>query len=55
MKRILRLDEDDILNILMEHFDVRPSQITSIYTDIEDEKAKEIETKFFIEVEEGEK
>lgn len=54
MKKILRLDEDDITNILMEHFDVRPSQITSIYTDVEDDNGN-IETKFFIEVEEERK
>lgn len=52
MKRILRLDEDDIMSILMEHYDVRPSQITSIYTDVENENG-DIETKFFVEIEEN--
>ena len=52
MKRILRLDEDDITGILMEHYDVRPSQITSIYTDVEDEDGN-VETKFFVEIEEN--
>jgi len=48
MKRILRLDEDDITGIIMEYYDVRPSQITSTYIDVEDE------TKFFVEIEENE-
>lgn len=47
MKRILRLDEDDIIGIIMEHYDLRPSQITSTYTNVEDE------TKFFVEIEEN--
>ena len=53
MKKILRLDEDDITGILMEHFDVRPSQVTSLYTDIKDEETDEIETRFFVEIEQG--
>ena len=52
MKRLMRLDEDDIVEILMEHFDVRPSQITSIYTDVLNKDTEEVETKFFVEVEE---
>lgn len=52
MKRFVRLNEEDICNILMEHFDVRPSQITSLYTDIEDAESGDVETKFFVEIEE---
>ena len=53
MKRVIRLDEDDISKIIMEHFDARPSQVTSLYIDEEDETG-EIDTKFYIEVEENE-
>ena len=52
MKRILRFDEDDITGILMEHYDVRPSQITALYTDVEDAESGDVETKFFVEIEE---
>ena len=54
MKRFIRLDENDICNILMEHFDIRPSQITTIYTDKENEETEEVETKFFVEIEQDE-
>jgi len=33
MKRILRLYEKDIKNILVEYFNCRPSEILSIYTE----------------------
>ena len=53
MKRIMRLDEDDITGILAEHFDVRPSQVVSYYADVEDEETNESETRFFVEIEQG--
>ena len=53
MKRVIRLDEDDIAKIVTEHFDVRPSQVTSLYIDEETED-DEVSTKFYIEVEENE-
>lgn len=32
MKIIRRLDEEDIRNIIMEYFDVRPSQVRTYHT-----------------------
>ena len=52
MKRILRLDEDDIVRILAKCYKVQPNQIRAYYTETEDEDG-DIETKFFIEVEEN--
>ena len=33
MKRYMRLYEDDLRNLVMEHYDVRPSQVTTCYTE----------------------
>lgn len=51
MKRILRLYEKDIKNILVEYFNCRPSEILSIYTEEQDETG-DIVPIFYIEVEE---
>ncbi len=51
MKHILRLDENDILKIIQERFDVRKSQVTAFY-DVDEE---ENETKFYVEIEKDEK
>ena len=51
MKHIIRLDEDDILKIVQERFNVRKSQITAFY-DVDEE---ENETKFYVEIEHEEK
>lgn len=50
MKKLLRFYEDDLKNIIMEQYDVRPSQITSIYTEDYDE-GEHLEPIFYIEVE----
>ena len=51
MKHILRLDENDILKIIQERFDVRKGQVTAFY-DVDEE---ENETKFYVEIEKDEK
>ena len=51
MKHILRLDENDILKIIQERFDVRKNQVTAFY-DVDEE---ENETKFYVEIEKDEK
>ena len=51
MKHILRLDEDDILRIVQERFNIRKSQITAFY-DVDEE---DNETKFYVEIEKDEK
>ena len=51
MKHILRLDENDILKIIQERFDVRKSQVTAFYNVDEEEN----ETKFYVEIEKDEK
>lgn len=51
MKHILRLDENDILKIIQERFDVRKSQVTAFY-DVDEE---ENETKFYVEIEKDER
>lgn len=50
MKHILRLDENDILKIIQERFDVRKSQVTAIYEDDDDD-----EIKFYVEIEKDER
>ena len=50
MKKILRLYEEDIREIVMEHFDCKPSEIVSIYTeDVDDDE--NVTPIFYIEVE----
>ena len=51
MKHILRLDENDILKIIQERFDVRKSQVTAFY-DVDEE---ENETKFYVEIKKDKK
>ena len=53
MKRILRIYEEDIKNILMEYFDCKPSEIISIYEEDVDEDTGETNPIFYIEVEEN--
>ena len=51
MKRILRLYDEDIRKILMEHFNCQPSEIISIYTEDVDENDNRTPV-FYIEIEE---
>ena len=53
MKRILRLDEDDIIRILTKCYKVQPDQVRAFYADQEDKDTEEIESKFFVEIEEN--
>lgn len=52
MKRILRLYDDDIRDILMEHFDCTPDEIISVYTEDYDEENNVVKPIFYIEIEE---
>ena len=51
MKHILRLDEEDILKIIQEHFKARKNKVTAIY----DVDEADDETKFYVEIEYEEK
>lgn len=53
MKKLLRFYEDDLKKIIMEQYDVRPSQITSIYTEdtVGYGEGEHLEPIFYIEVE----
>lgn len=33
MKRFIRLYDEDLRRLVMEHYDVRPSQVTSTFTE----------------------
>jgi len=56
MKKIIRLYEEDLKNIVMERFDVRPSQVSSVYTEkcVGYGQGERYEPVFYIEVEEDE-
>jgi hypothetical protein len=56
MKRLMRLYDEDLREMVMEKYDLRPSQVTSIYTE---EcrgygESEHMEPVFYIEVEENE-
>lgn len=53
MKRLIRLYDEDLKNIVMERFDCRPSDITMTYTEDVDEN-ENVTPVFYIEVEEHE-
>lgn len=54
MKRLMRLYDEDLREMVMEKYDLRPSQVTSVYT--EEVKGygmdEHTEPVFYIEVEE---
>lgn len=50
MKHIIRLDEEDLRKLVMEHFDAKPSEVTSTFVDDVDENNNPSPT-FYIEVE----
>ena len=56
MKRLMRLYDEDLRAMVMERYDLRPNQVTSVYT--EEVKGygmdEHIEPVFYIEVEEDE-
>ena len=54
MKHILRLDENDIIELVREKFKVKPDRIVSMYIDIQDEETDGIETAFIVEIEQNE-
>lgn len=56
MKKIIRLYDEDLRNMVMEKYDVRPEQVTSIFTEevIGYGMNEHTEPVFYIEVEENE-
>lgn len=56
MKRILRLYDEDLRNMVMEKYDLRPSQVTSVYTEevVGYGTGEHTEPVFYIEVDESE-
>ena len=55
MKRIVRLDDDDIVKLLKKHYKADADDIVPKYIKVRNKKTGEIETRFFIEVEKNEK
>lgn len=53
MKKLLRFDEEDLRNIIMEQYDVRPEQIVLVHTEETHGYGlgEQIEPVFYIEVE----
>lgn len=51
MKRFMRLYDEDLRAIVMEKYDLRPSQVTSVYTEEVDDN-ENVKPIFYIEVEE---
>ena len=52
MKRLLRLYDEDLRKMVMEQYDVRPSQVTSVFTEeVVGNSDKRTEPVFYIEVE----
>ena len=56
MKRLMRLYDEDLRAMVMERYDLRPNQVTSVYTEEVKEYGMDehIEPVFQIEVEEDE-
>ena len=56
MKRIMRFYDEDLRNMIMEKYDLRPDQVTSIYTEECHGYGmnEHVEPVFYIEVEEDE-
>lgn len=54
MKRLMRLYDEDLRAMVMERYDLRPSQVTSVYTEevVRHGKDEHVEPVFYIEVEE---
>ena len=54
MKNIIRLDEEDLKNMVMEQYDVTPDQITIVHTQEVTGygMGEKVEPVFYIEVEE---
>lgn len=54
MKRLMRLYDEDLREMVMEKYDLRPSQVTSIYTEevVGYGMGEHTEPVFYIEVEE---
>ena len=52
MKRLLRLYDEDLRKMVMEQYDVRPSQVTSVFTEeVVEHSDERTEPVFYIEVE----
>lgn len=56
MKRLMRLYDEDLRAMVMEKYDLRPEQVTSIYTEevVGYGMGERVEPVFYIEVEENE-
>lgn len=53
MKRILRIYEEDILQMIQEHFKCDADAIVSVYEEDVDEETGETSPVFYVEVEEN--
>lgn len=53
MKRILRIYEEDILQMIQEHFKCNADAIVSVYEEDVDEETGETNPVFYVEVEEN--
>ena len=55
MKRLLRLYDEDLRKMVMEQYDVRPSQVTSVFTEevVGYGEGEHVEPVFYIEVTEN--
>ena len=56
MKKIMRLYDEDLRNLVMEKYDLRPEQVTSVFTEdvVGYGMDEHTEPVFYIEVEEDE-
>ena len=54
MKRFMRLYDEDLRAMVMEKYDLRPSQVTSVFTEEVVDEDERVEPVFYIEVEEDE-
>jgi len=50
VKKILRLYDDDIRNLVMEHYNKQSSEVTSVITDEVQEDGSLIERVYYVEV-----
>lgn len=50
MRRILRLNDEDIRGLIMEHYDRKPSEVVSVYTEEVTEDGDTITPVYYVEV-----
>jgi hypothetical protein len=50
LKKFVRLYDEDLREMVMEHYDAKPTQVVSVYTEEVDEDTDEVTPVYYIEV-----